>query len=169
MTISDLLLPEFEHEMQSSRKVLERLPESKYGWSPHPKSMSMGALGTHVANLVTWANRAIEKDEHDVRPAGSSHVVPLPATSRAALLALFDGNVAAARTAIAGASDEHLAQTWTFRMGGKPVFTLPRHVVIRSACMNHIVHHRAQLCVYLRLCDVPVPAIYGPSADEDID
>jgi uncharacterized damage-inducible protein DinB len=164
MTIGDLLLPEFDHEMQSSRKVLERLPESKYGWKPHPKSMSMGALGTHVANLVTWANRAIEKNEHDVGRPGSA----IEAGSRGELLALFDRNVAAARQAIAGASDEMLEELWTFRIGGKPVFTLPRHVVVRSACMNHIVHHRAQLCVYLRLNDVPVPAIYGPSADEEI-
>jgi len=168
MKIAELLLPEFDIEMQSTRKVLERLPEEKFGWKPHAKSSSMGHLGSHVANLVTWANRAIEKDEHDVAPPGSTPGKMPEAATRAELLDLFDRNVAAARVAIAGASDAMLGEPWTFKIGAKVVFKLPRHMVIRSACMNHIVHHRAQLSVYLRLCDVPVPGIYGPTADEGL-
>ncbi|MGC9951945.1 MAG: DinB family protein [Bryobacteraceae bacterium] len=164
--IRDALLPEFDQEMASTRKTLERCPEDKYGWKPHPKSFSMAALGTHIANMTGWAVDVVEKDSFDISPVGAPPYTEEPAASRPELLAKFDQNVAAARAALAGASDERLAQTWSLLAGGQTLFSMPRMVCIRSFVMNHTIHHRAQLTVYLRLNDVPVPAIYGPSADE---
>ncbi|MGD0361146.1 MAG: DinB family protein [Bryobacteraceae bacterium] len=164
--IRDALLPEFDHEMASTRKVLERCPEDKYGWKPHPKSFSMGSLATHIANMTGWTVDVIEKDSFDFAPPGAPPYKEEPVASRQELLAAFDKQVAAARAALATASDEHLAKTWSLLGGGVTVFSMPRMVCIRSFVMNHTIHHRAQLTVYLRLNDVPVPAIYGPSADE---
>jgi uncharacterized damage-inducible protein DinB len=164
--IRDALLPEFDHEMASTRKVLERCPEDKYGWKPHPKSFSMGSLATHIANMTGWTVDVIEKDSFDFAPPGAPPYKEEPVASRQELLAAFDKQVAAARAVLATASDEHLAKTWSLLGGGVTVFSMPRMVCIRSFVMNHTIHHRAQLTVYLRLNDVPVPAIYGPSADE---
>jgi uncharacterized damage-inducible protein DinB len=164
--IRDALLPEFDHEMANTRKVLERCPEDKYGWKPHPKSFSMGSLATHIANMTGWTVDVIEKDSFDFAPPGAPPYKEEPVTSRQELLAAFDKQAAAARAALATASDEHLAKTWSLLGGGVTVFSMPRMVCIRSFVMNHTIHHRAQLTVYLRLNDVPVPAIYGPSADE---
>ncbi len=162
MTISESLLPEFDREMANTRKSLERVPEDKLGWKPHPKSQTMRRLAAHVANLPTWVVMAIQRDALDITPP---YRMPEPETC-AALLAMFDHNVAEARAAIAGAADEHLLKTWTLLVGGREIFTLPRAAVLRSMVMNHLIHHRAQLCLYLRLNDVPVPGLYGPSADE---
>jgi uncharacterized damage-inducible protein DinB len=166
MPISQALLPEFDNEMKGVRRTLERVPEEKFAWKPHAKSWHMGGLATHLANIPTWANLALEKDSLDLAPGGA----PLPQTkehpSRAALLEAFDKNVAAARAAIASASDEHLVKPWTLLRNGQQLLALPRAVVLRNFVLNHTIHHRAQLGVYLRLNDVPVPAIYGPSADE---
>jgi uncharacterized damage-inducible protein DinB len=154
--------------MANTRKVLERCPEDKFGWKPHPKSFSMAALATHIANMTGWAVDIIEKDSFDIAPPDKnvSAAIQEPVTSQKELLALFDKNVSAARAALAGASDEHLAKTWSLLGGGQTILSMPRMVCIRSFVMNHTIHHRAQLGVYLRLNDVPVPAIYGPSADE---
>ncbi|HUE04155.1 MAG TPA: DinB family protein [Bryobacteraceae bacterium] len=164
--IRDALLPEFDQEMASTRKTLDRCPEDKYGWTPHPKSFSMAALATHIANMTGWTVDVIEKDSFDISPPGAPPYKEEPAASREELLAKFDKSVTAARAALAGASDEHLAKTWSLLAGGETLFSMPRMVCIRSFVMNHCIHHRAQLTVYLRLNDVPVPAIYGPSADE---
>lgn len=164
--IRDALLPEFDHEMASTRKVLERCPEDKYGWKPHAKSFSMAGLATHIANMIGWTADVIEKDNFDIAPVGAPPYKEEPAASRQELLEKFDKNVAAARAALAGAGDEDLAKTWSLLSGGQTLFSMPRIVCIRSFVMNHTIHHRAQLTVYLRLNDVPVPAIYGPSADE---
>jgi uncharacterized damage-inducible protein DinB len=166
MTISESLLPEFDHEMANTRKSLERVPEDKLDFTPHPKSKTMRWLAGHVANLPGWAVMAIERDAIDIAPPGGPPPrTPEPA-SRAALLEMFDKNVAEARAAIAGASDEHLLKNWTLLAGGREILTQPRVAVLRGFVMNHLIHHRAQLSVYLRLTDVPVPALYGPSADE---
>ena len=166
MTISESLLPEFDREMANTRKSLERVPEDKPDWKPHPKSHTMRWLAGHVANLPAWAVMAIQRDSIDLAPPGA----PPPRTpepdSCAALLEMFDKNAAEARAAIAGASDDHLLKTWTLLIGEREIFALPRVAVLRSSVMNHLIHHRAQLGVYLRLNDVPVPALYGPSADE---
>ncbi len=166
MAISQALLPEFDQEMKHTRRTLERVPEDKFGWKPHQKSWAMGGLATHVANLPSWTNYTIEKESLDLAPNG----VPTPpmqaGKSRKELLAMFDKNVAAARAAIAGASDSELMKPWSLLHNGKTLLTLPKIAVLRSFVMNHGIHHRAQLGVYLRLNDVPVPAVYGPSADE---
>jgi uncharacterized damage-inducible protein DinB len=166
MGLSEALLPEFDHEMGNTRKTLERVPEDKFGWKPHEKSFSMGHLATHLATLPSWAAITIEKDAIDIAPEGEPPPKAEPAKSRAELLEKFDHNVAAARAALAGASDEVFMKPWTLLSGGKTIFTLPRIAAIRSFVMSHNIHHRAQLGVYLRLNDVPVPSIYGPSADE---
>jgi uncharacterized damage-inducible protein DinB len=166
MSLAESLLPEFDHEMGNSRKTLERIPMDKPDWKPHEKSMAMGRLAVHVATLPAWAAEVIDRASLDVAPVGGPPYQLPKATSQQELLALFDQSVAKGRAAIAKASDEHLLKPWSLLAGGKNIFTLPRTAVLRSFVMNHIIHHRAQLGVYLRLNDVPVPAIYGPSADE---
>ena len=166
MTISEALLPEFDQEMAKTRTTLERCPEDKYGWKPHEKSFSMGSLATHIANMAGWASETVSLDSLDIAPPGAPPYKEEPAASQKELLEKFDRGVAKARAAIAAASDEHLMQPWSLLAGGQPLFTMPRVVVLRSMIFNHVIHHRGQLTVYLRLNDVAVPAIYGPSADE---
>lgn len=162
MPISQMLLPEFDEEMKSTRKLLERVPEDKFDYQPHPKSMTLGRLAGHVAELPAWGKTTIEIDHLDIQPGQKPYI----ATSRQELLDTFDKNVAEARKAIAGVTDEHLQKIWTLTFSGKPVFSLPRVAVLRGSFMNHLVHHRAQLGVYLRLNNVEIPGMYGPSADE---
>ena len=166
MSISEGLLPEFDHEMANCRKSLERVPDGKFDWKPHEKSMALGRLATHLAEISWWAIPTLEKDELDLAPPGAPPYEPKVLDTTAEVLELFDKNLAAARQAIAGAGDEHLLKTWSLLMGGKTIFTMARVAVLRNMVMNHMIHHRAQLGVYLRLNDVPVPALYGPSADE---
>ena len=165
MGLGEFMLPEFDREMANTRKTLERIPEDKLDWKPHEKSMTLRSLATHLSNLVSWAVHTIEKEELDAAPEGQ----PLrakPVESVQEALETFDKNVAAAREAIAAASDEHLMKPWTLLAAGRTIFTQPRAGVLRGMIMNHTIHHRAQLSVYLRLNDVPVPSLYGPSADE---
>jgi len=166
MPISDFLLPEFDQEMANTRKVLERVPEDRFDFTPHPKSWKMQGLATHVATIPSWTTYTIELDSLDIAPPGEPPYKSPEFTSQKDLLEKFDQNVAAARSAIAGASDETLLKPWSLLAGGKTLFTMPRAAVIRSMVMNHGIHHRAQLCIYLRLIDVPMPGMYGPSADE---
>lgn len=165
--ISESLLPEFDNEMAGTRKSLERIPEEKFGWKPHEKSMKMGDLATHLAHIPDWASVAINTESLDVAPPGEPPLRNPPLNSVAEVLELFDKNVAAARDAIQGASDEHLHKPWTLLAGGKTIVSRPRAAILRDFVLSHTIHHRAQLGVYLRLNDVPVPAIYGPSADDD--
>ena len=164
MPIVDALLPEFDHEMTTTRKVLERVPEDRFDWKPHAKSLSLGALAIHVAALPTWGAEALTRSEIDI--AGSQP--PTAPSSRTVLMATFDNNVAATRSALAGKTDGELLATWTLKRGGKAIFSMPKANVLRSFVLNHLIHHRGQLCVYLRLLDLPVPSIYGPSADEPL-
>ena len=166
MPISKMLLPEFDHEMANTRKTLERVPDDKLDWKPHEKSMSLGGLSTHLANIPSWTAQTFDRDELDIAPPGEPPYRLEEAKSRAELLAAFDKNVASARAALESASDENWQGKWSLLMGGKAIFTLPRTAVMRGFVMNHLIHHRAQLGVYLRLLDIPVPSIYGPSADE---
>ena len=165
MSYSETILPEFDQEMATTRKVLERVPEGNYGWKPHEKSMTIGRLAGHVAELPGWVPITLEREKFDMATEGAQFP-SLTASSRASLLEAFDKNVVTARKAIAATSDEQFMKNWSLIAGGKPVFTMPRAAVLRSFTMSHIVHHRGQLSVYLRLNDIPVPAIYGPSADE---
>jgi uncharacterized damage-inducible protein DinB len=166
MAIRDAILPEFTQEMATARKTLERVPEDKPDWAPHPRSMKMGRLAGHIAELPGLITTALSQESLDFRPPGAPPRVPYVMTTREALLQGFDKNVAAASAAIAGASDEALMKPFTLSAGGKVIFTLPRVAVVRSFVMNHVIHHRGQLSVYLRMNEVPVPSIYGPSADE---
>ena len=166
MAISESLLPEFDQEMANTRKTLERVPDDKFGWKPHDKSYAMGALTTHLANLPSWTVLTINADSFDLAPPGAEPFKMQEVKSTQEALAMFDKNVADARAAIAGASDEQLFKPWSLLSGGNTLMTLPKIAVLRSFVMNHIIHHRAQLGVYLRLNDIPVPSIYGPSADE---
>jgi uncharacterized damage-inducible protein DinB len=166
MSLSEGLVQEFDQEMASTRKTLERVPEEKLGWQPHPKSMTMGRLAGHLAEIPTWVSLTIDKDSFDLQPPGAPPYKPFVPSSRQEVLDLFDKNIAAARKALSGVSDEQLFQPWSLLMTEKPIFTMPRMGVLRGMILSHTIHHRAQLGVYLRLNDVPVPAIYGPSADE---
>ena len=166
MPISQALLPEFDHEMATTRRVLERVPESNYDWKPHEKSMTIGRLAGHVAQLPGWVPVTLEREKFDMATDGAQFP-PLTASSRKSLLEAFDKNVATARKAIAATSDEQFMKNWSFIHAGKPVFTMPRAAVLRSFTLSHIIHHRGQLSVYLRLNNVSVPSIYGPSADEN--
>ena len=163
MRICEAVLPEFDQEMSNTRKTLERIPEDKLSWKPHDKSMTLGRLAGHIVELVGWANTSITTDSLNVT---MDKYQPVVATSRQQILELFDKSVKESRAAIAGATDEHMMQPWTLAFNGQTVFTMPRAAVLRMSCFNHIIHHRAQLGVYLRLNNVPVPALYGPSADE---
>jgi uncharacterized damage-inducible protein DinB len=166
MAINQMLLPEFDMEMAKTRTMLERVPEDKFGWRPHEKSMTMGRLAGHIAEMGSWAVPTIDKESLDVAPPGAPPYQPAVLNTRKDILDLFDKNRVEARAAIAKASDENLEKPWSLLMGGKTIFTMPRAAVLRSMVMNHIIHHRAQLGVYLRLNDVAVPGMYGPSADE---
>jgi uncharacterized damage-inducible protein DinB len=163
--LTQSLLQEFEMEMPATRKTLERVPE-KFDWTPHKKSMSMGRLAQHVAEIPDWAVKSIELDELDLSPPGAPPYKPPVVESRAQLLSIYDKNAAAAKAAISGTNDAHLMKPWSLKMAGKTILTMPRVAVLRNFVLNHNVHHRAQLGVYLRLNDVPVPSVYGPSADE---
>ena len=166
MTISEMLLPEFDQEMASTRKTLERVPEDKLDWKPHEKSMPLGRLAGHLAELCGWTAATLTQDRFDFQPPGAPPYQPFVPKSRKELLDAFDKGAKEARTAIAESSDEHLMKNWSLLSGGKTLMTMPRTAVLRSFVMNHVIHHRAQLGVYLRLNNVPVPSIYGPSADE---
>ena len=166
MPIAQSMLPEFDQGMAQTRRTLERVPEDRMDWAPHGKSMTAGALATHIANLPTWVGMTLGADRFDMAPPGEKPPRAEPAESPAAAVETFDRNVTEARAALDAADDATLTAPWTLLSGGRTLFTMPRVAVLRSFFLNHLIHHRAQLTVYLRLCDVPVPALYGPSADE---
>jgi len=165
MTIAEMLLPEFDQEMSNTRKLLAIVPEDKADWKPHDKSMSMARLAGHVADLPSWALRAIHHDSFNINPGENK---PFMSASPSELLAAFDKHVAEARKAISGASDEHFGKSWTLSFRGQPMLTMPRAAVVRTMMMNHLIHHRGQLGVYLRLNNVAIPGMYGPSADQPV-
>lgn len=166
MAIKESLLPELEQEAASTRKLLERVPEDKLGWKPAEKSMTLSQLANHLANLPTWAVHALTGDELDIAPPGEEPYVADELGSVSEIVDSFDANLAKMREAIETTSDERFVQPWTLKNAGKQVFTMPRVAVLRSMILNHLIHHRGQLTVYLRLNDVPLPGIYGPSADD---
>ena len=166
MALCDALLPEFDHEMANTRKLLERVPEEKLDWQPHEKSYTMRGLVTHLSNLPRWTMVTIEQDSLDMDPEGGGGFHVEPVASVGAALETFDKNVAAARECIAGASDQTLFGEWELLARGESRFKMPRIAVLRGFVMSHMIHHRGQLTVYLRLNDVPLPGIYGPTADE---
>src|SRR5688572_10977772 len=166
MNNADALLPEFDREMGLTRRVLDRVPDGQFAWKPHEKSMTLGRLAEHLTEMPMWLAVSIKESGVDVstpRPADYKS----PAT-RAALLTVFDRNVVEARTAVAGRGDGELMAPWTLKHQGKELFTMPKIAVIRGFAMNHMIRHRGQMMVYLRLQNVAVPSIYGPSADEQV-
>ncbi|HEV2117085.1 MAG TPA: DinB family protein [Terriglobales bacterium] len=166
MALSAALLPEFDQEMASTRKTLERVPDSKFSFKPHEKSSPMGALAGHVANIASWLTFTLKADSLDLAPGGKQMEPPPVPKNNKELLADFDKNVKDGRATLAAASDAELMKPWSLLNNGKTLMTMPKVAVVRGFVMNHMIHHRAQLGVYLRLNNIPVPAIYGPSADE---
>jgi uncharacterized damage-inducible protein DinB len=166
MALSAALLPEFDQEMANTRKTLERVPDSKFSWKPHEKSGAMGWLAGHVASIPGWLAFTIKQDSLDLAPGGVQMQPPPPPRNNKEMLAEFDKNVKEGRAVLAAASDAELMKPWSLLNNGKVTMTLPKVAVVRGFVMNHLIHHRAQLGVYLRLNNIPVPAIYGPSADE---
>ena len=162
MPIAQMLLPEFDQEMANTRKMLERVPDGKFDYKPHEKSMTLGRLAGHIAELPTYATVTLSMDSFDV----PDNYQPLVPTSRKQVLESFDKNAAEARAAIASATDEQLGKIWSLRARGKEMFSMPRSAVLRAMVMSHLIHHRAQLGVYLRLNNVEIPGMYGPSADD---
>ena len=165
-TLAELYLPDFDQEMTNTRRVLERVPTALFDYKPHEKSAKMGGLATHVANIPTWASRITAGDSFDVAPAGQPPIRAQEQKSTEELLAFFGTNASAARAAVESASDELLLGEWTLFAGGRKAFSDPRHRLLRYFVLHHLVHHRAQLTVYMRLNDIPLPGLYGPSADE---
>lgn len=163
MRIIELLLPEYDREMGLARKVLERVPGDRFAFAPHPRSMTLGELAGHVANLPRWAAETLRGTEFEMTPAGATVGTP---ASTAALLEAFDAHTRVARQRLVDVSDAELLVPWSLKVDGAVLFTMPRVTVLRSFVLNHLVHHRGQLTVYLRMLDVAVPSLYGPSMDE---
>ena len=162
-SIKQLALGDLSHELATTRRVLERVPAERFSWKPHEKSSSLQQLATHVATIPFWAHVTVEQDELNFAEMPPP---PPPPASTDELLARFDENAELAKQAVARADESALGKPWTARSGDHVVFTQPRLAVLRGFVISHLIHHRAQLSVYLRLLDVPVPSIYGPSADE---
>lgn len=160
-------MAEYDQEMAKTRKVLERVPENKFGWQVHEKSNTIGWLANHLSEIPGWVTGIITEDTFDIAPPGGEPFQSPNETKLAAVLANFDANVAAGRTALAGASDELLHGSWSMLMGGQVLFTMSRIECLRTWVFNHTIHHRAIMTVYLRLNHIPVPGLYGPSGDED--
>jgi uncharacterized damage-inducible protein DinB len=157
------MLHEFEYECAQTRKLLERVPEDRWDWTPHLKSMSLQRLAGHLAEIPKWVESTLKLDVLTMDPGS---YVPFLPTSTQEILDTFDAEVARARELMAGESDEHLMQMWSLKSGDHVVVSMPRIAVLRSFIISHSIHHRAQLTVYLRMNDVPLPSIYGPSADD---
>jgi uncharacterized damage-inducible protein DinB len=165
MAIKDGMIMEFKHEMENTRKMLERVPFEQATYKPHEKSRAMANEAMHIANVISWIPRIVNTPELDMSKPGAIPKVEVPRNS-AELLEMFDKNCADTLKALEGASDETMMTPWTFRNGEHVVFTLPKAAAIRNMGLNHHYHHRGQMSVYLRLAGVPVPGMYGPSADE---
>jgi uncharacterized damage-inducible protein DinB len=166
MTYAESILPEFDREMANTRKVLERVPEDKLDWQAHPRSHTIGWNANHLAEILGWVEGTLTGLSWDIAPIGGEPYQSPKLTSRREILDLFDRNVASARRAIAAVNDDQVALPWSLLKAGTPLFTMPRASMIRGFVLNHLIHHRAILCVYLRLNDIPVPGMYGPSGDE---
>jgi uncharacterized damage-inducible protein DinB len=166
MPLIDALLPEFDREMGLTRRALERLPDGQFDFKPHPTSVSLGQLAEHLTDMPQWTTTTMAQSALDItrpRPAGY-----VPPSTRAEVLAQFDRHLKEARGNLAGKTDGEFAALWTLKAGGKEVFAMPKIGVMRNFVLNHMIHHRGQLTVYLRMLGIPVPSIYGPSGDETL-
>jgi uncharacterized damage-inducible protein DinB len=162
-TLGKAMAAEVKQEAATTRKIIERLPEDKFDWKPHEKSMSLSQLASHIIEMVGWTRPTVTLDGLDF---ATMDYKPIIHANTSSMLESFDKNVADSISVLSGVSDEELSKPWYMRNGETLYFELPRAAVMRSMVLNHIVHHRGQLSVYIRMLDVPVPAIYGPSADE---
>jgi uncharacterized damage-inducible protein DinB len=161
MAIKDALLAEYDHEMGTTRRLLARVPDDRLAWKPHEKSMALGELASHLGNIPNWAATIFNDSSYDLADATKQDLRP----SRAEILALFDRSAGSSRSLL-DRTDAEYAAPWSLKRGGQLMFTLPRIAAFRSFVLNHTIHHRGQLSVYLRLNDIAVPPIYGPTADE---
>src|SRR5712692_6118914 len=168
MTIGQSILPEFDQEMQNTRKTLERVPDDRWSWKPHEKAGTVGWLAGHVATVPEWITMTLKTEELDYAPVGGPAYSPPKLENRAQILATFDKASAEARAALAAVSDQDIVKNWTLLAGGQTIFAMPRIAVLRGMCLNHLYHHRGQLTVYYRILGVPVPSLYGPSGDEQV-
>lgn len=166
MTIAESILPEFDIEMEGTRKILERLPEDKFDWKAHDKSNTIGWVACHLVEIVGWVEGTLTQDTWDINPPDGEPYKSPELHSRQEILDTFDCNVAAARMRIVATPDDEFSKSWSLLSGGEPLITMPKLGVIRTWVLNHSIHHRAHLCVYLRLNDIPIPGMYGPSGDE---
>lgn len=167
MSIGESLLPEFDHEMAGTRRVLEAVTDSVLDWKAHHKSNTVGWVASHLADIPSWTEFCINHDSFDVAPLDAPAHETVVLSSAEEIVQQFDKNVAAARQVISDADDSQFFKPWSLLKGGEVQMTMPRIAVVRSFILNHNIHHRAHLCVYLRLNDLPVPGLYGPSADDD--
>jgi uncharacterized damage-inducible protein DinB len=165
MLLSDELSAEFSTETQATKRLLERLPEEKLSFRPHPKSMTLGRLATHLAEIPRWGKTIVQNEAYDMSKLDRSRK-PLELGSRREILELLDKNEAAFAENVKGKEDAEMLALWKMHVGDEILFELPRVLALRRMVINHTIHHRGQLTVYLRLTDVPVPGVYGPSADE---
>jgi uncharacterized damage-inducible protein DinB len=165
MPIAQMLLSQFDHEMANTRRMLALVPAADAAWKPHPKSSALGDLAAHIATVPMWARLALELPELDLGSPANAGIARVPFTTTSELLARLDRNVGEARAALAASSDADLSAVWTLKNGGTTVFSMPRTAVMRGFVLSHMIHHRGQLSVYLRLRDVPLPSLYGPTAD----
>ena len=165
MTIAQGMIAELDHEAATTRRLLERIPDADGSWKPHPRSYSLGDLSAHIVNLFAWATSTLEANEFDMAPVDGPAWTPRAFEGTDTLLATFDAAVAEARSRLLATSDAAMMEEWRLLKGGEVMMAMPRVAVMRTFILNHLIHHRGQLSVYLRLRDVPLPSIYGPSAD----
>lgn len=158
-------LAAFDQIVAGARTLLEAVPDDHLDWRPHDRSWTLGELATHISNLPNWTIATLSVSEFDISPAEGGPPPMAPLGSSAELVEALDGSAAAARAAIEGSTEEEMRGPWTMLVSGEPRFTLPKAVVLRTFIMDHLIHHRAQLGVYLRMLDVPVPQMFGPTAD----
>lgn len=167
MPMIDAYIAELDHEAATTRRLLERMPDDRVEWKPHEKSMTLGRLCGHIAEMPIWGVVILQEEEFDIATSAERGYESFTASDRESLLARYDRELAALVAAAQGVDDARMEGSWTLSNGAETLFTAPRAVALRSWVLNHVVHHRGQLAVYLRLLDVPVPSIYGPSADEE--
>ena len=166
MSIAQGLLAEWDHEAVGTRKALSRVPDGKADFKPHERSFALGPLAMHIATIPMWGTTTATGDSFDFNPPGGEMWRMPEYATTASMVATFDDGAEQFKSALAAVTDEQMMRPWSLLNGGEAMFTMPKIVVIRSFIFNHLVHHRGQLTVYLRLLEVPVPALYGPSADE---
>lgn len=166
MSLAQSFAAEFDHEIVGTRKHIANLTDDKLGWKPHEKSFTAGQLANHLVNLLEWLRLTAEADSFDLAPLDEEPWRPPELTSVAEILAAFDAKVPTARGSLLAISNEDMHKTWSLLKAGEVVMAMPRIACVRSFILNHMIHHRAQLGVYLRINDLPVPGVYGPSADD---